>query len=70
VDQTTLNTIKAAEKAVTRLVEVCRKEGTLYPRAPRAVAQLNRTGKWFLNAITALRRELDTPHIDDSTSDA
>jgi hypothetical protein len=65
VDQTTLNTIKAAEKAVTRLVEVCRKDGTLYPRAPRVVAHVNRTSKWLLNALAVLQRELNTSPPED-----
>jgi hypothetical protein len=50
--------LRAVEDAVTRLIERCSKTGELYPRCPRAVAQVNRTGKWLLNAVAALRREL------------
>ncbi len=51
--------IRAAEEAVTELVAACRKKGPLYNQHPRAVAQLSRTGKWLLNAISALRRQLE-----------
>ena len=61
MDSSTLNTMRAAEQAVTRLVEQCRKPGPLYRRCPRAVAQVSRTGKWLLNALAALRRELNRP---------
>jgi hypothetical protein len=61
VNQSTLNTIRAAEDAVTRLVEECRKNGPLYARNPKAVAQVRRTGKWLLNAIAALDRDLKAP---------
>jgi hypothetical protein len=61
VDQSTQNTLRAAEEAVAALVEGCRKDGTLYPRDPKAVAQVSRTGKWHLNAIAALRKALDKP---------
>ena len=64
MDESTRNLLRAAEEAVGRLVEACRKEGTLYPRGPRAVAQVSRTGKWHLNAIAALRKSLDTPCAD------
>jgi hypothetical protein len=58
VDPETLNTLRAAERAVARLVEACRKGGPLYAASPRAVAQVSRTGKWLLNALAALRPEL------------
>ena len=58
MDPTTSNALRAAERAVTRLVEECVKDGPLYAESPRAVAQIGRTGKWLLNAIAALRREL------------
>jgi hypothetical protein len=32
----------------------------LYGRSPRQVAQINRTAKWLLNAIAALKGELET----------
>jgi len=61
VDESILNTLRAAEEAVSCLVEACRKTGTLYARDPKAVAQVSRTGKWNLNAIAALRKVLATP---------
>jgi hypothetical protein len=59
MDPDTQATLQAAVAAVTRLIEVCRPRGRLYPLEPRAVAQVNRTSKWLLNAITALQRKLD-----------
>lgn len=53
--------LRAAEEAVRRLVEECRRGGRLYQRDPRAVAQVSRTGKWHLNAIAHLREVLDAP---------
>ena len=64
MDESTRNLLRAAEEAVNRLVEACRKAGSLYPRDPRAVAQVSRTGKWHLSAIAALRKALDTPCTD------
>jgi hypothetical protein len=61
VNPSTLNTLRAAEEAVTRLIERCRKPGPLYRRSPKAAAQVNRTSKWLLNAIAALHRELKKP---------
>jgi hypothetical protein len=61
VSERTRKAVATAEKAVGRVVEECRKGGPLYARSPRAVAQVSRTGKWFLNALVALRRELNTP---------
>jgi hypothetical protein len=52
----TLEMLRAAEEAVRRLVEQCRKNGPLYRVAPKEVAHISRTGKWHLNAIAALRR--------------
>ncbi len=54
----TRNVLRAAEKAVGRLVEECRKGTPLYARSPKAIAQVSRTGKWLLNATAALSREL------------
>lgn len=53
--------IQAAEKAVRQLVEECRKAGPLYQKSSKAVAQVSRTGKWLLNAISSLRKALNTP---------
>jgi hypothetical protein len=64
VDPSTLNALRAAEEAVGRLVEHCRKAGTLYRRSPRAVAHISRTGKWHLNAIAALRKALDKDSVE------
>jgi len=55
------NTLRAAEEAVSRLVEACSKPGPVYARNPRVVAQVSRTGKWLLNAIAALRKALASP---------
>ncbi len=55
----TLEIMRAAQTAVHRLVAACQKNGPLYPRSPKSVAQVNRTSKWLLNAISRLRHELD-----------
>ena len=55
------NTIRAAEKAVSRLVTACRKDGPLYAQNPKSVAHVSRTGKWHLNAIAQLGKLLGTP---------
>jgi len=55
------NTLRAAEEAVTLLIEECRMNGPLYPCNPKVVAQVSRTGKWLLHAIAALHRELKKP---------
>jgi hypothetical protein len=52
-------TFHTATQAVDQLVRTCRKGGPLYPQNPRAVAQVSRTGKWLLNAIARLHRDLD-----------
>jgi hypothetical protein len=64
MSQQTLKTFRAAEKTVTKLIEICSKTGPLYSKNPKAVAQVSRTGKWLLNAITALQRELDLASQD------
>jgi hypothetical protein len=56
----TQETIRTSEEAISKLVELCSKLGPLYVKNPRIVAQVSRTGKWLLNAIAALRRELKT----------
>jgi hypothetical protein len=55
---TTRNIIRRGEEAVRRLLEECRPTHLLYGRSPRKVAQISRTGKWLLNAIAALKGEL------------
>ena len=64
MDQQTQETLRAAEEAVNRLVEACRKEGPLYKTDPRTVAQTSRTSKWLLSAIAGLRKAL-TPVPQD-----
>ena len=59
--------LRAAEQAVTRVVEACPKGGPLYALSPRAVAQVSRTGKWLLNAISALRSALATLCTKETT---
>jgi hypothetical protein len=66
VNLRTQSALRAARKAATRLVAVCRKGGPLYARSPRAVAQVSRTGKWFLNAIAALGRALSGPAANEA----
>jgi hypothetical protein len=52
-------TFHTATQAVHQLVRACRNGGPLYAQNPRAVAQVSRTGKWLLNAVQRLHRELD-----------
>ena len=66
----TLEAIRVAEETVRRLVEECGKQKALYARGPRAAAQVSRTGKWLLNALTALRRELHLPVAPQAPPDA
>jgi hypothetical protein len=66
VNAQTRKLLRAAEQATTRLVEECRKGGPLYARSPRAVAQVSRTGKWFLNALASVQRELNGPAVDET----
>jgi hypothetical protein len=49
--------VQKADKAVRHLIEQCHKDGPLYQSNPKAVAQVNRTGKWFLNALAQLQKE-------------
>jgi hypothetical protein len=51
---------------VNRLVEECRKPGRLYSRNPKAVAQVSRTGKWLLNAISALHKVLGATEAENN----
>ena len=66
MDPDTEKALSAAEAAVRWLVERCYRGSRLYPRAPRAVAQVSRTGKWHLNTIAQLRKESDIS--DDPTA--
>jgi hypothetical protein len=45
LDPATQNTLRAAERSVTRLIDACDKDGPLYAESPRAVAQVSRTAK-------------------------
>lgn len=65
----TTNTIRNAQESVNRLVQVCRQFGPLYTRQPKAVAQVSRTAKWLLHAITVLNRELDNALITEEVSE-
>jgi len=64
MDPQTLHTIDVAEEAATQLIETCRKNSPLYRQRPKQVAQVNRTAKWFLNALASLRRSVDSPEPD------
>jgi hypothetical protein len=70
VDKATLELLQAADWAVRRMVEACRKGCTLYARDPKAAAQVSRTGKWHLNAITALRQSLGEADAGTPGSDS
>lgn len=50
--------LRAAEDAVSRLVERCCKTGPLYQSSPKTVAQVSRTAKWLPNALATLRRKM------------
>ena len=65
MNERTRKALATAEKAVGRLVEKCRKGGPLYAQSPKAVAQVSRTGKWFLNAVAALGRALHASAADE-----
>jgi hypothetical protein len=53
-----LKMLAAVHKKVTGLVQRCGKDGRLYEVRPKAVAQVSRTAKWLLNAITQLQSEI------------
>lgn len=59
MDPETQEMLRAAEDAVSGLVEHCGKNGPLYHNSPKMVAQVSRTGKWLINAVAALRGELE-----------
>lgn len=48
--------LRAAEEAVSRLIEQCQRTGPLYQKCPRAVAQVSRTGKWLGNAACRIEQ--------------
>jgi hypothetical protein len=54
---------------VSDLVARCRRDGRLYQRGPRAVAQVSRTAKWHLAAIAALRKALSATSSDEGGND-
>jgi hypothetical protein len=64
----TLRTLQAAEKAIRGLAAVCHKDGPLYRKCPRSVAQVNRTAKWLLNAINRIHQELHTTTAQEETA--
>jgi hypothetical protein len=65
MDHRLLSTLRATEKAIARLIEKCRKGSPVHRENSRAAAQVTRTSKWLLNAIAALRRELDAAPSDE-----
>jgi hypothetical protein len=66
VNAHTRKALRAAEQAAARLVEECRMGGPLYAQSPKAVAQVSRTGKWFLNALAALGGDPNAPAAPES----
>lgn len=67
MNQQTQETLRAAEEAVTRLVEQCGKAAPMYEQEPRKAAQVSRTGKRPLNAVAALREGLTAPQKKEAT---
>ena len=61
MDSEMLATVRAAEEAVRRLVEACRKHGPAYRQHPQPVARINRIAKWLLNALARLHRATPSP---------
>jgi hypothetical protein len=61
MNATTRRAVERAQKAIDQLIQNCQKDGRLYEQAPRAVAHVNRTSKWFLNAVADLQRTLNQP---------
>jgi hypothetical protein len=66
VDLSTLDVVRAAEAAVSQLVEACRKGGPVYASSPRAAAQVSRTAKWLINALAALRKAPEVRRADQN----
>lgn len=58
MDPETHTILQSARAAVSQLVAACQKRGSLYQLHPQKVAQASRTGKWLLNALTALDRQI------------
>lgn len=67
MNQQLLDAIRASEKAIKRLLDECRKNGPVYADHAKAAAQVNRTGKWLLNATATLQKELGTTPDSGST---
>jgi hypothetical protein len=61
VNQDTLSAVRTVEQSVHQLVRACHKQGPVYARSPKAVAQVNRTSKWLLNALDRLKEDQGTP---------
>jgi hypothetical protein len=55
-----LKTVAAAQKAVNRVLDTCRKDGQVYRRNPKVAAQVNRTSKWLLNALNDLQYAVES----------
>lgn len=64
MNQRTHTTLTSAERAVTRLLWLTQKGGPLHAAHPKPVAQVNRTGKWLLNALAALQQCLDSTPVE------
>lgn len=58
MDPETHTIVQSARAAVNHLVAACQKRSPLYALHPQKVAQVSRTGKWLLNALTALDRQI------------
>ncbi len=68
MDPQTLHTFQVADEAISQLIDLCRRPGPLYRQCPRQAAQVNRTAKWLLNAISNLQRALENPCADQQKS--
>jgi hypothetical protein len=58
VNPETQSILQSARAAVSQLIAACQKRSPLYVLHPQKAAQVNRTGKWLLNALTALDRQI------------
>jgi hypothetical protein len=61
MDETTLEMLRAAEQAVSKLIEMCRRHTSTRLGVRRARFFLDRTSHWLLQALTHFRRALQTP---------
>jgi hypothetical protein len=61
MDEQTQEMLRAAEQAVSQLVEFCRRHSTSQPAVLRARFFLGRTSHWLLHAISHFRRALQAP---------